>query len=460
MSSEIDLLTAKFLATEPEHIEFYTELAAGFREGYLYVERTEPLLASPYIIQRDGRVYFKRAYDLLVELQRLYQCHCRDLPPAFVCTERLAELLPEQQKAVEQAAKHRLWCIWGGPGTGKTYTAGWFVKLYVENNPDARIVLTAPTGKAAFNLHESIKRACPGSCLEAKTLHALLGLKRTAAWQKTEPLPYDLIVVDESSMIDLSMFVKLLSSLSNETRILFLGDPNQLPPIEPGEPFVALVNEKVGSGLVTPKRQESDTIIQLANAVKEADVEKAMRLVDLKPLTAFKDVKQLYSTANQTIESFFAELLTKRVLSPQRIGPYGTIALNQELRASAKAQTLIPIIITKNDYTLGLTNGQVGILSGDYAYFDGQKTIPQLLLASYEQAYALSVHKSQGSEFGEVHLLLPPGSEQFGRNMLYTAITRAKKKLTIYSSLDTLAACITTPSRSCTTHLRINAATE
>ena len=106
----------------------------------------------------------------------------------------------------------------------------------------------------------------------------------------------------------------------------------------------------------------------------------------------------------------------------------------------------LPIIITKNDYTLGLTNGQVGVLHNGNAYFEeingAYRRIPEVLLSSYEKAFCLSVHKSQGSEFSEVVLYLPEGSERFGRKMLYTAITRAKKKLTIYSALDTLKACI------------------
>ncbi len=450
----IETLTGSFLGGPDEKLTaLYTKLAAKFREGYLYIEHQEPLSPSPYIIQHDGKIFFKRAYNLLKEFERLYRS--KPLPPAFCCPQRIDKLLLEQQEAIVHAAQYSLSCIWGGPGTGKTYTAGWFVKLYLENNPDARIALTAPTGKAASNLLDSIKSACPSAKLEAKTLHALLGLKRFGTWQQKELLPYDLVIVDESSMIDLSMFVKLLSSLSQSTRILFLGDPNQLPPIEPGEPFVALVDAKVGRGLVTTKRQENDTIILLANAVKEGRVDDVFDLITPEPLESFTHVKQLYNSPKENADDFFAELLKTRILSPKRLGPYGTIHINQEIRDVAKKNSLLPIIITKNDYELDLTNGQVGILSQKVAHFEKTK-IPEVLLPPYELAYCLSVHKSQGSEFSDVHLFLPEGSESFGRNMLYTAITRAKKSLTIYAKPETLKACITTQSRPSTTLLQLS----
>src|SRR4029079_6119917 len=123
-------------------------------------------------------------------------------------------LLPEQAAAIQESAKNSLSCIWGGPGTGKTYTAGGLVKLFLEQHQTARIVLAAPTGKAAANLLESIQRAVgpvAAKKLEAKTLHSLLGLKRVANTKKRLQLDYDLIIVDESSMIDVSLCVKLMS---------------------------------------------------------------------------------------------------------------------------------------------------------------------------------------------------------------------------------------------------------
>src|SRR5262249_52756112 len=140
-----------------------------------------------------------------------------------------------------------------------------------------------PTGKAASNLLESIKRVLPSADLQAKTLHSLLGIRRVETARKRFELPYDLIIVDESSMIDTSLCVKLLYSVAEGSRIIFMGDPFQLPPIEPGEPFVGFVEQQiemkvadVDGGLVTTKRQECRAILDLAAAVKEADVDKAL----------------------------------------------------------------------------------------------------------------------------------------------------------------------------------------
>lgn len=445
---EIDSLAAQMLSKSASVVDpFFLTLVTRYREGELFVTSCEPVAKCPYIVQQGERFYLEAAYRVSVELSELYN-KFSNLPPALEVDETLLEanLLPEQKSAIAAALQCSLSCIWGGPGTGKTYTAGWLVKLFLQQHPTARIALTAPTGKAAQNLLESIQKASPGSDLEAKTLHALLGLKQKR--QRKEKLGYDLIIVDESSMIDAHLMVKLLSSVEDGARIVFLGDPNQLPPIEPGEPFVAFI--KPSGQLVTVKRQENNDIIDLAKCVLDGDADRALEYIDLRSdFNPESYVKQFYSA--RTVEEFFASLSARRLLSPQR---FSCDLLNKQMK-EASSSHLEPIIITKNDYALGLTNGQVGIISHDTAYFEGM-TIPKVLLSSYETAYCLSVHKSQGSEFGEVLLHLPEGSETFGRKMLYTAITRAKKKLIIYGSETTLRACIANPGRPCTTFLNLN----
>ncbi|MCE5293479.1 MAG: AAA family ATPase [Chlamydiales bacterium] len=487
---------------------FYCYLAASFRQGSLFVTSSndrlvpaldfeEPILQaafngyltaktiqSPYVVINHNTIALASAFKLsqdFVQKITLFQTRSPDLLIDLArLQQRVTDLqtqnrvLPEQAAAIVEAANTSVSCIWGGPGTGKTYTAGWLVKLFLEQHPDARIVLAAPTGKAAANLHESIKRSSPGAKLEAKTLHSLLGLKRIQKSAKKVSLAYDLVLVDESSMIDISLFNKLMAAVNDRARIVFLGDPFQLPPVEPGEPFVALIDEKnrnnMAGELVTTKRQENHAIIDLAAAVKTGKAAIALEILQSNPdvlawhaadFAVEAHVKQLYSKSNMTVESFFASLLDTRLLCPQRAGPYGTLAINKRLTEAVR--TLFePIIITKNDYTLGLTNGQVGVISNDLAYFEDfeetktLKAIPKILLSSYETAYCLSVHKSQGSEFGHVILLLPEGSERFGRKMLYTAITRAKKKLTVYSHLTTLQSCITHNGRPTTTHINAN----
>ncbi len=525
--SPIDYQTGSYLlkkaaSQDSDLLLFYCYLAASFRQGSLFVtkadralqpsleELQDPLLQQAllrgyeiskevdlsYVVHNDQKVFLQTAFQLTTELTCLVQQMTKAAPTLVIDEAGLQHslsllvaqntLLPEQASAIQAAANKNVSCIWGGPGTGKTYTAGWLVKLFLEQHADARIVLAAPTGKAAANLLESIQRAVETSkaaALQAKTLHALLGLKRVQTQgSKKLDLAYDLILVDESSMIDLSLCVKLLKAVPTTSRIIFLGDPFQLPPIEPGEPFVAFVEEKkqqnMPGELITTKRQENRAIIDLADCVKAGNADRALQIfsedrsaaVIFCPLDECQfipedHVKPLYKYSNATVETFFGALVQTRVLCPQRIGPFGTQAINNRILQAIKKTKGIqfqPIIITKNDYALGLTNGQVGVLAGDMAYFENfeeakaLRQIPLVLLSSYETAYCLSVHKSQGSEFGEVVLLLPEGSERFGRKMLYTAITRAKKKLTIYAARATLNACIIQEGRLATTLLGLS----
>lgn len=517
--SPIDHQTAQFLSKallsdDEDLLLFLCYLASSFRQGCLFVacfgealtppaedaamhdaivrgfKKLQETKGCPYIILQDEKVFFDGAFALIVELARLSQKLVNseanlvvDKVKLRISLDALLQqniLLPEQAAAIQESAQKSLSCIWGGPGTGKTYTAGWLVKLFLEQHPTARIVLAAPTGKAAANLLESIQRAVgpkAAAALQAKTLHALLSLRRASKAQSRPPLGYDLVIVDESSMIDASMCVKLLSALPDSSRIIFLGDPFQLPPIEPGEPFVAFVEQKKATQspgeLITTKRQENKAIIDLAECVKTGAAERALQVLlqDATGVLQFcsleshgfnpeEFVKQLYISQEGTVEAFFNSMLQTRILCPQRVGPYGTVAMNSRMLQSAqkiKHTDFQPIIITKNDYALGLTNGQVGVISGSSAYFESfeetkaLRRIPQVLLASFEPAYCLSVHKSQGSEFGHVILLLPSGSERFGRKMLYTAITRAKKSLTIYSTPSILKECILNEGRPVTT---------
>ncbi len=478
------VLSSLYKTDDKDLHAFFSYLSESYSQGHLFVEKTdkgliphleeldrdaalkgyEKLTTSPYIFVKGNRVYFEHAYTLTSECQALIEKLQTKAPhlhvdqvqllakvEALICAKTL---LPEQGSAICEALKKCLSCIWGGPGTGKTYTAGWLVKLFLEDHPNAHIVLAAPTGKAAANLLSSINKVLPGAPLQAKTLHSLLGVKRIETKRKREELPYDLILVDESSMIDIALYVKLLYSVAEGARIIFLGDPFQLPPIEPGQPFADLVAEQIKKGLpgglVTTKRQENRTIVDLAEAVRTGQTDQVLSHLqsNLKPIDSL-NVKQLYNNPASTVESFFQLLLETRLLSPMRLGPYGTQVINQQMLDASKSP-FEPIIITRNDYTLNLTNGSIGIIFGPYAYFENYETpnvlrkIPKVLLSSYETAYCLSVHKSQGSEFGNVILLLPEGSERFGRKLLYTAITRAKKSLTIYSTPAIISNCLET----------------
>ena len=393
------------------------------------------------------------------------------------------KLLKEQAEAILIATQSPLTLITGGPGTGKTYTAGLLLRtiweaLDKESKSEFKISLTAPTGKAAANLQASIQNALSGEDgfpqLKAQTLHQLLGIKKHMRDQHPLFLTADLILVDESSMIDIRLMGQLFSAIKPGARLIMLGDRHQLPSIEAGSLFTDLINffaHKQSSvvELKTCLRAELKSIIDLADQIKlgndehvlsllESDQE-GIKLVKLEQeMSVNEQQKRLLGYAIpqfplvRTFPEDPSDLLKQfsrfRILSPMRKGALGVDALNvliyQAMLVKAQGGCFIaPIMVTKNDYDLALFNGEVGLIlkerDQEFALFAsrelgaGFRQIPLLLMPSFEYAYCLSVHKSQGSEFEHVALILPEGTQTFGREALYTGVTRAKRSLEVWS---------------------------
>lgn len=406
------------------------------------------------------------------------------------------QLNPEQSAAIEQASEHSLSLITGGPGTGKTYTAGHLIRVFWNNmSPEQQlnfqIILAAPTGKAAANLQKSLGRAASDlhqfPALQAKTLHSLLNMHRS---HETLRLAADLIVVDESSMIDIKVMARLLEAMKIGSRLILLGDPHQLPSVEAGSIFVDLnhLNQSQLSipctQLKTCLRAELKSIIDFAQIVKNGQADQALTLLNqtapgisrlhfhADPKKAQKElisyiVRYFPSCMHQNEQavSFYEAFNSIRLLSPMRKGAFGVDILNQLIwqrihqGAPTQGWIAIPIIIVSNDYRQDLFNGETGVLirklplkndtSDDYALFPCRhqeglmRRFSALLLPKYELAYCLSVHKSQGSEFERIVLALPEGAELFGREVFYTAITRARRQIEIYGSDQTIKKTIT-----------------
>ncbi|MBS0655114.1 MAG: AAA family ATPase, partial [Verrucomicrobia bacterium] len=451
--------------------------------------------SCPHIVIQEDKLFLKRAWTLCQEIERhfnrLQKAELQvpiDIEKAKALIEHhvsTGSLFQEQAQAVLEAIQKPLFCIWGGPGTGKTHTAGIFLKLLMETAMPLRVCFAAPTGKATNNLAKSVQRACGSKALQVdiKTLHSLLQIRqpgRSKGKETNSLLPYSLMVVDESSMIDASLCAKLLSRLADGSRLLLLGDPAQLRPVEPGCPFSSFVEQQgTASGrLHTSRRTELKAILELAALVNEGKEDEAMDFLTKHQTTPTIDgvtfrqfdesaftfrlseyTAALYKEfkATSSYEEQFSQLLRRQILSPLRVGAFGTQSINERMRKEAAAYAhgrsmfcFEPIVITKNDYQLSLSNGQIGLATkDDKVIFESSdplaphpRAIPRVLLSSYEQAYCLSVHKSQGSEFDSVLLILPPGSEAFGRKMLYTAITRARKEIEIWSTEEVIRACV------------------
>lgn len=442
-----------------DSIELEKRICRGFSNSRL-----------PFPVWKN-RLYLPRNWDfetrILAEVQRL-----KDAAPTFPFAETKLEqlekgglLLPSQAKALQACSSSAITFLSGGPGTGKTYTAKYLLQLAL---PNCRIAISAPTGKAVSHLKEKIGR----SDITAATLHSLLGMQKQAPFQK-KTLPYDLFVIDEASMIDVRLMTYLLESVPQGARVIFLGDPDQLPPVEAGSVFADLIAAypEHNAHLEAAIRFEKKELVCLAHAIRDSDSGQIQQLLqegkEIKHLTYSQEELLLYAASH-----FFSssctdpeEILKRgfsfRMLSCLRAGPMGADKLNQQLldllfqRLSPGDQWVCPILLTENDHVKGLYNGMNGVILSRYS---GKKNLfhptdkvylekarGEIIELSYQSmprfeiGFCLSVHKSQGSEYEHVLLVVPPGSEKFGREVLYTAATRAKKKLEIFGELKILA---------------------
>lgn len=412
-----------------------------------------------------------------------------------------SKIKSEQSSAIEKALQTKFSLLEGGPGTGKTYLAAFLIQTYFASvlNPDKKkVLLAAPTGKAASHLLQKIQRNVDAKYHDqilSGTLHSLLKIREGKnPLSENLVLDADFIIVDESSMLDLALFTKLVSSSKKEAKLFCMGDPAQLPSIETGSVFKSLcefcmrMSPKSYSKLQICMRSDLTPILEIAKALQKGSSHFENYLFRAKdPISYFSLPESLQSlTQNPALENAikhfpkasFAKLIYSDlfenyykygILSCLKVGKFGTDSLNR-MMFSKLASTItkekilpVPIIITKTCYQTGLFNGEIGFLlqsedsSQDVAVFELQeqnlqkqyKTLPKVLLPSYEYAYAVSVHKSQGSEYDNVVVIVPDSIDHFGKEILYTAITRAKKSLSIFGNMDKLVSCVNKSSDRC-----------
>ncbi|WP_234422249.1 exodeoxyribonuclease V subunit alpha [Sedimenticola thiotaurini] len=475
---------------------------------------------KPLILDRAGRLYLQRYWAYEQQLSDLLrQRSQQDL--GGIDEEKLQQglglLFPPQpdlvvdwQKvAAAVAVRKRLAVISGGPGTGKTSTVVRILALLQQQAANPLVIaLAAPTGKAAARLQESIQIAreqlpMPAEVLEtiptrATTLHRLMGSRPDRVQFRHDahnPLPVDLLVIDEASMVDMALMAKVVAALPVGARLILLGDRNQLASVEAGAVLGDICGDQAGytvdcrqwlerlTGQILPDEglalnPLADAVVQLrhsyrfggqsgigqlAEAVNRGDGETARRLLDQAQPA---DVRQLdreeepvafaagiYRDYLQRIAGgaavgeIFAAFDSFRVLCALRSGPAGVAGLNQEIRQHLEQDGLIdrgvtwypgrPVLITRNDHNLKLYNGDIGILlthdSGllqvCFQTADGLRWVSPARLPPHETAFAMTVHKSQGSEFDRVLLVLPErDSPLLSRELIYTGLTRSRRK--------------------------------
>jgi exodeoxyribonuclease V alpha subunit len=424
--------------TESERA-FFAALMAVSRDGNLCLNLDESpfdsafhekiiegsLTASSPFVKRYGNLFYLEknfTYETRI-LQRLRDLSFPVKPLDFSTAEGLNA---EQQQALQLALSNTLTVIEGGPGTGKTFLTSHLVRAM---GPKARVILTAPTGKAAARLKQFNPQVMCG------TLHSILGIKSEKHLARTSSyVQADLILVDECSMVDAKLLAFFLESLESGQRVVFLGDGHQLPPVESGSLFGDLVDLLPTAHLKKCLRSDRAEVLQLAQAILSGKVD-----LPHQPLSEEFIIQKAMESAGNSF----------CILSPLREGPFGVNVLNEKIfrkfyeRMKPQEQMAVPILITRTDYEAGLFNGEMGVLWKTkekplYALF-GDRKIPVSALPSYELGYVISVHKSQGSEFDHVIVAVPPGSERFGREVLYTAVTRARHSVILCGEAEIIA---------------------
>lgn len=457
---------------------------------------------GPLVLDAAGRLYLRRYWQLEQDIAA--EIAARSRVPAMVDGEPewlqpslrrffAAEDAGPQRQAARNALGHRVSLLCGGPGTGKTTTVAAIVALVIEarfrqGERAPRTLLLAPTGKSAARLAEAVRRAktridADDGILahvpnEAQTVHRALGMRKTGlrySRHADAPLEADFVVVDEASMIDLTAMRQLLDAVPREATLLIVGDPDQLTSVEAGSVLRDLVAANTrtwwkgrATELTTTYRyDEQRPLGRLVAAVRHGDapgVEAALDAGDAEDVV-WRPSESLAQELDHAAARW-AQVLGVRdpathferrndfaVLTPFRSGPVGTLQLGESIRDRLPdgVPMVEPIIIEQNSHELRVYNGDFGMRvrsEPPMAYVQSQdpgrfREIAAARLPRSSSAFALTVHKSQGSEFDDVLLLLPKeDAPLLTRELLYTAVSRARERVRIVGPKEVLLAAL------------------
>lgn len=464
---------------------------------------TSPLTSMRPIVLESGRLSLHR-----------YWCHettvaerlrSAAIEPAAIADDEtisatIARLLPDggaQADAVTTALRRRLTVLAGGPGTGKTYTVARILAALFELDdallPQA-VAIAAPTGKAAARLTESVRQAIGGlsgvvessttdalASLAGTTIHRLLGSRggTSVTYDRQHPLPHRVVVVDETSMVDLPLMARLLDALRPDARLILVGDPEQLTSVEVGTVLGDIVGARGGSDGPTvdssPLRSSvirldrghrfsaDSAIAALADAIRAGDVDEVDRVLDAGGDVRFVDLAEprartaleaeVIGAARAVLDAARNGMPADRataqralkVLSATHHGEVGVDAWRDRVETALRIPRRDPwyvgrpVMITKNDRGTGLFNGDTGVT----IEVDGRRLVAiddpsterlvrTISLPDVTTWWSMTIHKSQGSEFDHVVVCFDSSrAEMLSRELLYTAVTRARQRLTV-----------------------------
>ncbi len=472
--------------------------------AWLAAVRASPLLGEPPVLHLyDDRLLYLDRY-WLEETQV-----CNDLlallasRPAveLPASERLFPAgFEEQREAAEIALSQAVTVLTGGPGTGKTTTVARLLALVAEQADLSgmarpRIALAAPTGKAAARLQEAVAHEVAKLAtadrerlgeLHAVTLHRLLGSKPDTSTRfrhdRGNRLPHDVIVVDETSMVSLTLMARLLEAVRPDTRLVLVGDADQLASVEAGAVLADLVEglsarDDVRVAALRTSHRFGESIGTLADAIRVGDADQVLALLrsgdehiefveDDDPTQRLHSILVPHALRLReaavlgAVDIALSALDEHRLLCAHRRGPFGVAHWNGQVQKWIAEETGQPawsewyagrpLLVTANDYGLRVYNGDTGVtvagpegLRAVIAGAAGPLNFATSRLGDVETMHAMTIHKSQGSQADEVTVLMPPeDSRLLTRELFYTAVTRAKAKVRVVGSEASLRAAI------------------
>lgn len=450
----------------------------------------DQLIENKKIVFRKDKVLLEEVYiaednilNKFLDLKQRKTFKIKDIKNKLKKLEKISkiELTDVQRKAIESTNNSNICLITGGPGTGKTTIIKFMIALF--EGEDKKVEIAAPTGKAAKTITEVTSH-------NASTIHKLLKLRPAddidILYNVVEEIDADVLIIDEMSMVDLFLMNSLVNALPEDIKIILIGDVDQLPSVGPGNVLRDLIESNVFNINILDKvfrQAKASNIISNSYRVKNGEcIEKLVGENEEKD--EYIDDLELIYLPNYLVVPKLLEILEERVMDdfiytsqiivPNRNGENGSKSINKKIQEQIFKDEEIDdedsikiagtiyrlndrVIQIKNDYDIeyeipgygegmGIYNGEMGIVYEigedeiDVKFDDGKiATYDKKQMLNLELAYVITVHKSQGSEFDEVILILPTTTEKLlKRNLLYTAMTRAKSKLIIIGPKETL----------------------